>query len=384
MKFYILLFLFISSFVNSFAQKNYNGEILDKNTLKPIEFVNVYNSKNYTLTNEDGKFDFTSKKDSITFSFLGYKTLKKTISELPENGIIYLDTETFELDEIILTNEKSTFKKMVKTIKSYTPESYNEEFFLRTVLKRNDTLLKIQDINGVVNRKVLFSTTENPIRKKNYIVYVSDMRKAGFKEENIYFRFSNFNELLTQFVNVNISLDNVLVNKKQLKDTNLVLLEIEPKSEEDTFKKGHYIIDAKDNSLHNVFWICEMQGEFEKNGSLKYRTIMNELNVNFYKSEENNQYRIKNAKKNYTVECYYKDNKKIIYDITYIYKTKEFNQNIITGNKVSTNKDIFKLKHPYNKNYWDNNPHLKLTDEMQHFLDDLHKSDKKIITNFKN
>jgi len=50
---------------------------------------------------------------------------------------------------------------------------------------------------------------------------------------------------------------------------------------------------------------------------------------------------------------------------------------------MSTKKDIFKLKHPFDKIYWDNNPHLKLTKEMEDFLIRLSKSDKKTITNFK-
>ena len=48
---------------------------------------------------------------------------------------------------------------------------------------------------------------------------------------------------------------------------------------------------------------------------------------------------------------------------------------------VSSKKDMFKLKYPYNEAFWINQKTLLLTDEMQEFLDGIENSEYKIKTN---
>lgn len=375
---------FLLFVVSIFSQKTYTGIVLDKKTLTPIEFVDVFNNANFTITNEDGKFDFTSSYDSIKFNFLGYKTLKKTIGGLPKNGVIYLEPKAFELDEVFISDKNSIFKKMAATIKDdFTNQSYNEEFFLRTILKRNDSIIKIQDLNGVVNRKTLFSTTKNPMPKKNYTVYINNMRKAGYIEEGVLFKLFGFNELLTNFVRISASPKFFNFKKTRLEDASLIKLDFTPKVTTNNFT-GHYIISSSDFSLSKVFWIDNNTRDFTVKKNIKYRTIKNVLAVHFFKEKVTDKYRIDNAKSRTIVEVFDNKNKRIVYDVTYIYKTaKVYSENKKGENKASIKKDIFKIKHPYEKEYWENSQHLKLTDEMIDFLNTLDKTNYKTVTNFK-
>lgn len=368
-----------------FSQKKITGTVVDKNTAEPIEFVDVFNGSDYTMTNEEGKFDFITKNDSITFNFLGYKKIKTTINQLNSDSlVVYLEPKTFDLNEVVVSNKNTAFHKMVKTIKNdFSPNDFDEEFFLRTILKRNDSIIKIQDLNGIINRKVLFSTTENPITKKNYKVYINHMRKAAYDKDDVYFKLLGFNELLTNLVRVAISTNDFIINKSFLKEDSLIKLRFKPKTNIGT--NGYYILNSDDYSLNKVHYKDSIKQDYTIKKNIKYKTIYNELLVTFYKKETAiGKYRIDNAKLKYTVECYYK-NTPISYDVTYIYKTsKDPVQNFNKKNKVSDRRDIFKIKHPFNKNYWSKNQQLKLTTEMLDFLKELENSTSKTITNFKN
>jgi hypothetical protein len=52
--------------------------IVDKNSKRPLEAVNVHNEFDNTITNGDGKFVFFSKIDSINISSVGYQTVATT------------------------------------------------------------------------------------------------------------------------------------------------------------------------------------------------------------------------------------------------------------------------------------------------------------------
>lgn len=74
MKFTLTLF-FSLSFSFSFSQNQHLGIILDNETKEPLEFVNVFNTTNHTVSNNDGRFAFTSSEDSVTFYRVGYEKL---------------------------------------------------------------------------------------------------------------------------------------------------------------------------------------------------------------------------------------------------------------------------------------------------------------------
>lgn len=372
----------------SFSQNEYRGTVLDNKTLKPIEFVDVYNDTNFTLTNEQGKFTFITSKDSIKFNLIGYNKLNLSLKNFKINDTIYLESKAYKLDEVVIYKNNSTFKKMVKAIESNFPSSeFKEEFFLRCILKKNNSIIKIQDLNGVIKRETLFSTSKNPMPKKNYTVFINNMRKAGYDEKDIEFELFNFNKILNALVSLYMSPKIYDFSEVALKDSTLVKLNFEPKSLEETTTKGYYIVNTNDNSFNEVYLINDgSKGSFTEKSDIKYRTIKYEVLVSFLKDKVLDKNRIDNAKINSSVEVFDDKNNKIKYDVSYILKTsKEYNNNISLKNKVSLKKDIFKLKEDYNKEYWETNNILRLTDEMIVFLNSLEENKEyKVITNLKN
>ncbi len=59
----ISILLFTTLICN--AQNFHQGIILDQDVKEPLEFVNVFNSEDNTISNADGQYAFSSSKDSI-------------------------------------------------------------------------------------------------------------------------------------------------------------------------------------------------------------------------------------------------------------------------------------------------------------------------------
>jgi hypothetical protein len=89
-----------------------------------LPYVNIYLQNSYigTTTNDDGNYSLTAseRKDyKITFQFLGYKTLTKTVSptSFPFILNVSLEEETTSLDEVVInTSEDPAYRIIRKTI----------------------------------------------------------------------------------------------------------------------------------------------------------------------------------------------------------------------------------------------------------------------------
>ncbi|MDR0394164.1 MAG: carboxypeptidase-like regulatory domain-containing protein [Tannerella sp.] len=102
--------------VGSHAQ-NISGLVLDKETNEPIPYASVYlaSFKNGIYASESGRFrlNYDSPNDTVIFSAIGYVSYKDKIANLKSNrNIIYLDPNTIELDEVVVTPAKKKKKTM--------------------------------------------------------------------------------------------------------------------------------------------------------------------------------------------------------------------------------------------------------------------------------
>ena len=109
---FFTLFLFLIN-ISTYCQTT-SGKILDTETQKPIENVNVFLTKNKsigTTSNENGEFTLKFKlnfnqNDSISFSMIGYNTFSTSIRFLKENNrIVYLSKSSEILEEITVNGK---------------------------------------------------------------------------------------------------------------------------------------------------------------------------------------------------------------------------------------------------------------------------------------
>ena len=365
----IILTLIILVFGKVYSQNKLEGVILDNRTGKPIEYVDIFNNMDFTSTNAEGKFLFKSMEDSINIQLLGYEPIHSTFEQLSADTI-YLQSKFELLDEVILSQPNS-IKTVFKNIhQNYPFEPYTESFFLRSVLKKDGHIVKLQDLNGLLSRKTLLATSKNPMPRNNNTVEVQNMRKAEIKDNEVYFEMFSFDQFLTAITSIAIS-PSVFDLTAIESDDNLVKYKFSPKRETEFTTTGYYLVDTNDNSF-NEFYLLDFDNEkdFQKRRDLKYRTVYYELFVSFSKNNPGNKYYLDKAKLIAKVEVIDKDEKTIQYETEYVWIASHRTNKKI-NKKASLSKDIFKLDIPYDKHFWNQQNNLMLTDELKLFIDDL-------------
>lgn len=164
----LLSMLFILFTVILTAQTKVSGEIKDAFG-EPVAFANVIFTDSYegTITNEDGRFYLESDEsyNSVSFSFIGYKTLDVPLTDrITYKMEVVLEEEAASLDEVVVYSGKQSKKNNpaidilrkiwenrrengVKKFKQYTYDKYEKlEFDLNTI---DSSLIKNRMFKGM-------------------------------------------------------------------------------------------------------------------------------------------------------------------------------------------------------------------------------------------
>jgi len=384
MKHFILIFLLIP--ISSIAQQKISGIILDKETSKPLEFVDVYNKETNTSSNVEGRFEFSTKDSIVNFNLLGYEKKMFPIDQF-QGDTIFLNNKFLELDEVVISDLDQPIKAVFKQIVvNYPLEPYSESFFMRCVLKKNDKIIKLQDINGLVERQTLFSTSKSPMPKNNYNVEVENIRKAGIKEKDIYFEMFSFEEFFKAITSLYMSPKLYDYKMKPSKDGQFIKYYFSPKQNNELASKGFYIVNSDDNAFNEYYLLNEEKKKvYQERGDIKYRTYFYELSVRFKKDEKSTKYFLDIAKLTAKVEVIDEENKSIFYNAEYQWIAQN-QSDFKVDNNTSMSKDLFRLDKDYVPEFWQNQSELLLTEEMKKFVNGLENIDQneyKIISNIK-
>ena len=138
----------------SMQSQNYrtNNIIVDKSTKLPLGSVDVFNGSDNSTTNEEGSFSFVSDNNEINFNLLGYIPIRTTFEEIKKQDTIFMQAKMVELKEVLVTNLEPYMKKVFDKMQTNFISNYTSNFFLRNVLKNDDTIVKLQDVYGKRNR----------------------------------------------------------------------------------------------------------------------------------------------------------------------------------------------------------------------------------------
>lgn len=118
MKLYLsIISIFISLIVYS-QEKIISGKVLNFENNEPLAYVNIgiKNKTVGTVSNNNGLFNLTlndkvTSKDTIIFSYIGFKTEKYLVSELNKiKKPILLQSKNMELDEVVVSSKKIKLK----------------------------------------------------------------------------------------------------------------------------------------------------------------------------------------------------------------------------------------------------------------------------------
>ncbi|GGD28724.1 carboxypeptidase-like regulatory domain-containing protein [Hyunsoonleella pacifica] len=118
MKFFISLTILFLSIISYSQEEAIIGKVWNLENNQPLAYVNigVKNKTVGTVSNKDGRFKLTlnnkvTSKDTVVFSYIGFKTKKYLISELSSiKTPILLQPKNTELEEVIVNSKKVKLK----------------------------------------------------------------------------------------------------------------------------------------------------------------------------------------------------------------------------------------------------------------------------------
>ena len=371
----------------SFSQNNISKYLVDKDTKVPLRSATIHNASNYTITNDDGLFVFYSANDSITIKMLGYETLRTTFKALSRTkDTLYLTPKPFQLDELTLSNKNIIQEAYNHASINYPMEPFVEDFFLRCILKRNGELVKIEDFSGRIKRDKLFAA------EKNYAFQLFNMRKFGIEKKGLRtddFELPSLNGIFDWYSNY------FFLDPKEYRFSYLKVIDEThhqvshtSKNEED-YKKGigHFIISTDDYAIKERLYKINPKVidkiPFTKKLAGKYRAIDYYLREKCEKDSKNNKYFISNGVMTQKVELY-TQGERIVYDVSFeLIVTHPFSDLSTFKANVNGKKELFKLEVPYNKEFWEAQNQLPLTNEMRNFINKTHNTkEHRVISNF--
>jgi len=378
MRYITYYFLLASLFAQTQNQKL--GVVLDSDTKKPVEFVDVYNAYDVTHTNEDGQFFILTNSDSLNFRKIGYTPRKVSFATLQDT--IFLEPKLFELEEVILTNMKTLWSKVGDSLASnYRLSPFKERFFLRCLLRKNGQLTRVQDIAGKLGRKTQFYKKGMDFGKKDFEFEITQMRKVGIDsdENEVYFTFFSLSKLFFESLRLNATGEGFELTEKMFEGEPMAKILFQSTADNPAVKThGHYVINKANNAIESVVIHTDIDTDnFSKDGHIRSRATKRDQIVHFSKSKKKDRYFMSSAKLAFEIEISStKEDFKDGYTSEYIIQLYDHDGDFDFKANTNAKKDIFKLKADYDEKFWEKQHFLPLTNEIKNFISTMGSKNK--------
>lgn len=128
----LLLLLFTGSTV-VFSQYKVTGKVFDADNGDPLPGATVVvdGTTSGTVTDMDGNFELTVSEAHVNlkFAFIGYadKTMRYNVATNGNIGIVYLDPQSINLDEIAVVASVGVARKTPVAMSNITPQFIEEK-----------------------------------------------------------------------------------------------------------------------------------------------------------------------------------------------------------------------------------------------------------------
>ncbi|WP_282030511.1 carboxypeptidase-like regulatory domain-containing protein [Winogradskyella eximia] len=132
----------------SYGQQTFTSILLDSKTEKPVVFATIqFNSKTGVISNDNGEFNITIKRDvkatdSLMISCLGYDEKRIPLLNF-NNSTIYLTPQTVDLSEVLITNKNYTIDEILDKVKEGLLVNYDFGYTKRKLFYRTSNYIKM-------------------------------------------------------------------------------------------------------------------------------------------------------------------------------------------------------------------------------------------------
>ena len=149
----ILIFVIFSTVINA-QNIIIEGVIKDSKQKEVLPFANVFLQKDYfgTVSNQNGEFKIITpqgnKNDSLSISYIGYKTQTISISNIKNPLEVFLKEDRVILNEIVVTGytaESIINKAIDKTPSNYSSKPYTFKGFYRVTSQKDNSYIHLSE-----------------------------------------------------------------------------------------------------------------------------------------------------------------------------------------------------------------------------------------------
>ena len=140
---------------------------IDNKTGNPIENVNVFSKNNGTTTDSYGmcNIEIFNKTDQITFSMIGYRTMKLEFNEIPK--VVYLENESLPMELVNVfgrsKNSKRRYTRLERNVRKVYPYAKKISEMLIEYSSIIDSLEEYSGIIRYQKKRKIFSKIEKQL-----------------------------------------------------------------------------------------------------------------------------------------------------------------------------------------------------------------------------
>ena len=144
--------------------------LIDTQTGKPIENVNVFVGNNGTTTNSNGScnLDIFNKNDQITFSMIGYRDFTLPFNQIPE--VVYLINESISMELVNVVGEskksRNRYIRLERNVRKVYPYANKISELLVEYSSIIDSLEEYSGIIRYQKKREIFSKIEEELISK--------------------------------------------------------------------------------------------------------------------------------------------------------------------------------------------------------------------------
>lgn len=378
-----MLLFFISNLV--WAQNNkIAGIIKDAETLLPISYVNIYteaelkNNSTGSISNENGEFVVDAGKNKTTFSHINYEPYSVEINESSKE--VFLVPKNYILDEIVVSNEKSTdyLKRIIEFSKKRLDKNILLKAYGREIVKVNNDYTKYSDAlldyyvkkdNGkstvilgqhrALQSSKLDEEDQESINSINSAFNVKDYVKSSY----------NFEYVERLLKSKNYDFERRI--KKEADGSEYEYVAIIPNNQSDELlNQGYIIIDPETKSILE-FKIYTSESHLKNAKTINLVIAKAKLNKVLIWSKFrniNNQYILNYNKKQ--ISMYFKIGKKVddTFDFSSDLFVYEFKNNVQILEKGYDKKTLFEAGTEFTENFWTKYNVFPLSESEERFI----------------
>lgn len=376
--FFLLFFIFSIGYAQNISIKII---VKDFETEQPIDEVTItaLKTKQGFLTNADGEVQLTLSKHSVLeFSHSTYNTYSIKSENLNKKvNIVYLDSKTQLLDEVVLTKEhpQDILKALVESSKDKITIPANLKVYLREFYKRNDKFVFFND--GLVNFQIFGNS-----RKIETDILVEQNRSVGLLDGDIddgvlgynlnniienYYQFTYIDEILSKRARKDYDFQ---VKTYPLNEDFLVIRALPYDDANGVLSDFYIVYDIKKRIIMEVSAMVSQKRlqilEVEENSKIHKLEYKNVFKI------EDGFYHLANSKEVIGFYKKYKGEKRKIEVKNHMVVTN-FDKKMFQYDKrnIFTDKSLINKKTTVFTEYWDFDSGLKPTDKEKEIIQSL-------------